>query len=465
MIKTIIIKELQNNLYSLRFHISFLLCIVIFAVGTIAFLKNQDAKMQEYSKYQAEFRNELKETAESNAGKLAVNRRAFIWRPRANAFISDCKEKYFPNRFIYSAYNVYGFEVGPGGTNPFLSTFQDLNWSFIVSVVLSFAVLLFTFDTISGEKETGALGLTLSNSIPRATVLLGKYISAIITTMVMAIFGMVLSILIVLFSHKVAFTSTMLMETLAFLLLVFLFVSCTAAIGALSSVIAHKSNISLLISLTFWLVFVVVIPNTAIFWANKVFSIEHADVINEKIRSARNDLNRNAPEGSHGSSDNDPFLPDHKLRAELRMKFMNSEMAIKNVYFQDMFRQLERTRLLTVISPVALFDYMNEAIVGGGYARFKKNWDDLHKYQAQFLVFFKTIDAGDPNSPHWYNPYEDYSTTKKPVTFEQVPLFNEKPLSLAERISFLKNYLLVIIFYIAAVFFLTFVLFLRYDVR
>ena len=465
MLKTIIIKELQNNLFSLRFHISFLLCIVIFAVGTIAFLKNHDTKMQEYSKYQAESKNQLKETAESNAGLLAVNKRAFIWRPRANAFISDCKDKYFPNRFNYSAYNVFGFEVGRGETNPFLSTFQELNWSFIVSVVLSFTVLLFTFDTISGEKETGALALTLSNSIPRATVLFGKYISAIITTMVMAIFGIVLSILIVLFSRKVDFTSAMLMETLVFLLLVLLFLSCTAAIGTLSSVIAHKSNVSLLISLTFWLVFVVIIPNTAIFWANKIFSIEHADTIGRKINTADQELRRNAPEGSNSSDPGFPFLPEHKLRAELTMKRMNSEMAIRNAYFQDMFRQLERTRLVTLISPVALFDYMNEAIVGGGYARFKKIWTDLHGYQTQFLIFFKTLDAADPNSPHWYNPLEDLSTTKKPIAFEQVPVFEEKPLSLAARFSFLRNYLVVMIFYIAAVFSLTFVLFLGYDVR
>jgi ABC-type transport system involved in multi-copper enzyme maturation permease subunit len=271
--------------------------------------------------------------------------------------------------------------------------------------------------------------------------------------------------LIFLFSHKVAFTSAMLMEALGFLLLVFLFVSCTAAIGILSSVIAHKSNISLLISLTFWLVFVVVIPNTAIFWANKIFSIEHIDTINEKINIARGDLNRNAPPGSWSASGNNPFLPEHRLRADIQTKLMNAEMAIRNAYFQDIFRQLERTRLLTVISPVALFDYMNEAVVGGGYTRFKKVWDDLHGYQTQFLIFFRTLDAADPNSPHWYNPYEDYSTTKKPVAFEQVPVFEEKPLSLAARFSFLRNYLVIMIFYIAAVFSLTFVLFLGYDVR
>jgi len=66
---------------------------------------------------------------------------------------------------------------------------------------------------------------------------------------------------------------------------------------------------------------------------------------------------------------------------------------------------------------------------------------------------------------HWYNPYEDYSTTKKSLSFEQVPLFKEKPISLTERFSFLKNYLIVTILYIGVVFSLSLVLFLRYDVR
>jgi hypothetical protein len=140
-------------------------------------------------------------------------------------------------------------------------------------------------------------------------------------------------------------------------------------------------------------------------------------------------------------------------------------MRFKNAYYRDMFRQLEHTRLLTSASPIALFDYMNEAVVGGGYVRLRKVWADLHEYQPQFLQFFKTIDASDPNSPHWYNPYEDYSTTKKPVAFEQVPLFQEKPLSLADRFSFLKNYLVVMILYIGVVFSLSLVLFLQYDVR
>jgi len=465
MFRTILSRELRNNLLSLRFQISFALILVVFVAGTVVFLKNYGSAMREYSKYRSELTRQQEETSESNFTAFAVKNWTFVLRPRPNGFISNCKEKYFPNRFRYSAYNVFGFEVGQGAVNPFLSSFQELNWSFIAALILSFVTLLFTFDTISGERQSRTLAQVFSNPIRRATVLWGKYISVLITTMLMAVVGVILSILIILISESVDLSLSMFGEILGFLLLVFLFISCIAAFGILSSVLAHQPNVSLLIALVFWLFFVVVIPNSAVFWANKVFSIEHADTVNEKIGAAHGEIERNAPKGHWNSSFGNPFLAGHELRAAHQMKRMNSEMRFKNAYYRDMFRQLDNTRLLMSASPVALFDYMNEGIVGGGYARFKNIWDDLHGYQVRFLQFFKTIDAADPNSPHWYNPYEDLSTTRKPVAFEQVPIFEEKPLSLAGRFSFLKNYLIVMILYTGVVFSLSLVLFLRYDVR
>lgn len=439
--------------------------LVVFVAGTVAFLKNHRSAMQEHSKYRSELTRQQKETAESNFTAFAVKSWTFVMRPRPNGFVSDCKEKYFPDRFSYSAYNVFGFEVGQGAVNPFLSSFQELNWSFITALILSFATLLFTFDTISGERQSKTLAQVFSNPIRRSTVLWGKYVSALLTTMLMAVVGVILSTLIVLLSETVELSLSMFGEILGFFLLVFLIISCIAAFGILSSVLAHQPNVSLLIALVFWIFFVVVIPNSAVFLANKVFSIEHADAVNEKIGAADGEIERNAPKGHWNSSSGNPFLTEHELRAAHQMKRMNSEMRFKNAYYRDMFRQLEHTRLLTSASPIALFDYMNEAIVGGGYVRFKRVWDDLHEYQARFLEFFKIFDAKDPNSPNWYNPYEDLSTTRKPVVFEQVPLFEERPIPLVQRLSFLKNYLIVMILYIGVVFSLSLVLFMRYDVR
>ena len=51
----------------------------------------------------------------------------------------------------------------------------------MIGYVLSLIAILFTFDSISGERERGTLRLMLANSIPRHTVLLGKFLGALIS--------------------------------------------------------------------------------------------------------------------------------------------------------------------------------------------------------------------------------------------------------------------------------------------
>jgi hypothetical protein len=158
-------------------------------------------------------------------------------------------------------------------------------------------------------------------------------------------------------------------------------------------------------------------------------------------------------------------MPLHELRANLQRKLLAAEKEIRNANYRDMFRQLEKTRSLTSLSPAAAYDFLAEAVVGGGYPRFRKVWDDLHGYQARFEDFFKSFDARDPKSPHWYNPNEDVSTTRLKIAFETVPQFTERPMSFADRLRPAIRYLLVMAISACLVFFISFILFVRYDVR
>ena len=90
--------------------------------------------------------------------------------------------------------------------------------------------------------------------------------------------------------------------------------------------------------------------------------------------------------------------------------------------------------------------------LGGGYLRFQKNWNDLHAFQEQFLQWFKDVDAKDDGSPHWYNPYEDYSTSKKPVAVDQIPQYQEQIASFGQRIEFIGGYMIAMILTIAVLF-------------
>jgi ABC-type transport system involved in multi-copper enzyme maturation permease subunit len=465
MLRTILNREILHNLYSLRFQVSLILVAAIFVVGSVSFVKSHEAGLKKYQEVQAQFLDEMRAQAKADATDLAVREKTYTLRPRDNAFIYDGKEKYLPNAIVFSAWNVFSFLNKRGSTNPFLNAFDELNWSFIVALILSFIALLFTFDAVSGEKESKTLALALSNSVSRGTLLFGKYLSAILTFLAIVVPGIILSILIVLLSGRVSLGSAFILETVGFLVVAILMAAVLSAFGLFCSVVARNSNISLLLALSFWILFAVVIPNSSNFMAKTFFPIERTEAVQKKVEAAFDDLNKSAPPGSWMMHTGNPFLPQHELRANLQRKRLEAEKGIRDAYYQNLFRQFEKTRLLTAISPVPLFQYLTEAVIGGGYPRFRKVWEDFHIYQGQFLAFFKNLDAQDPKSPHWYNPSENVSTTQKPVAFETVPQFVEKSMTFTERVRPILVFFVINIVYACLIFFLSFVLFVRYDVR
>ena len=242
-----------------------------------------------------------------------------------------------------------------------------------------------------------------------------------------------------------------------------------SAFGLLSSVIVKQSNVSMLIALFLWIVMAVIIPNSALFWSHTLFPIENSRTINERINTSRDDINdsykQNSGDTGFVNNSEMPSTPQHEEHVKRVTEILNAEMQIRNEYYRNMFRQLERARLITFLSPVSLFNYLCEGVVCGGYLRFQKIWNSLHEYQTQFFQFYQEFDANDPESPHWLHPTRDMSSTRKPVSYEEVPFFQENVISLRERFMYASSYLLVIVLYTAVTFFLTFVLFVRYDVR
>ncbi len=465
MFRTVLKREILHNLYSLRFLISLGLLVTVFAAGAVSFVRSQAAALEKYRATRGEFFQTMRARASQGATELAVRRQTFTLKPRANGFLGDAKERYLPNAIVYSAWNVFGFENRSGSANPFLRKFDELSWTYITALIVSFIALLFTFDAVSGEKETKTLALSLANAVSRGTLLAAKLASAVLAVMAMVLAGALTSLVIVVALGPEGVSAALAGEVLGYLAAASLLAATFAAFGLLASVASRGSNVSLLLALSFWLAFAVVIPNSSTYLAKNLFPIDSSETVEKNVAAAFDDLNKNAPPGSWMMNSGNPFLPQHELRADLQMKRMLAEKGIRDASVRSMFRQFERTRFATALSPVSLFEDLGEAVSGGGYLRFRKAWADMHVYQKQFLAFFKALDAADKASPHWFNPHENVSTTRLPVAFEKVPQFEERPMSFADRAGPAAKYLLINVFVLAAVYFLAFVLFVRYDVR
>jgi len=464
MLKTIIIHEIQNHIYSLRFFFALILTLFLFGVSSVSYTIEFKEQKKVYEQSIAKIEG-FKKNVAKNASSFAQNMNVFPFAPRNTGFISLCGEGNIPNTIIYTAYNVYGFDMVKGDNNPFVLPTKTVNWEFIIVFLFSFLAIIFTFDTVSGEKETRTLALGLSNSVSRGVILTGKFLGTVIILGIFLLFGIILSLLILMLSAQVSITIVTIYEIFVFFLMATLLIASTTAIGILTSVLSHKSNTSLLSGLTIWLVFMFVLPHTTLLLSNKLFPVEKSNIIDENCQNSRKTIEASFPDGKWHSEGNNPFTPDHQIRANMQMSFMLDEKKIKDNWYNSLFNQYEKTSKLTCISPMFIFESGNEQILNGGYQRFKKNWDDLHTYQVQFLAWFKAFDAKDDKSPHWYNPYEDYSTSKKEIKIEEVPVYTEKIITIGQRIRKTGVYIALLLIYTTIVFFVSFVLFVRYDVR
>jgi ABC-type transport system involved in multi-copper enzyme maturation permease subunit len=296
-------------------------------------------------------------------------------------------------------------------------------------------------------------------------LLTGKYISIIVTGFVMILPGFIISLLILVVSGTVSANSALLFEAAMFMVASILFIGCITALGMFCSAVTRSSNVSLLVSLTLWSIFLIFSPSMAVFSAENLFSIKDSETVQQEIESAQEAINKAAPEGSWSMNGGDPFYPKHELRANNQTNLMNAEKKIRDNWFNDQFNQYQKATYMTYLSPISLFGMVGESITGSGYNRFHKNWEDLHSFQTQFLLWFKEIDAKDPASPHWYNPYEDCSTSRMKVKFEEIPQYSETIMSIPRRLKGALPGILLLIGYSAVLMGISVVLFNRYDVR
>src|SRR5213075_3328024 len=130
---------------------------------------------------------------------------------------------------------------------------------FIVQVILSLFAVLFTYDAINGEKESGTLQLTFSNPVPRvsyiAGYLLGGWIGLLLPLLIPVLLGVLLVMVL-----KVPMSSADWFRFGVMLSVVLCYFSFFVACGLLTSVLTKRSGVSFLLSLVFWVVFVLIIP-------------------------------------------------------------------------------------------------------------------------------------------------------------------------------------------------------------
>lgn len=149
-----------------------------------------------------------------------------------------------------------------GDITPLDWLFPKIDLSFIIGVIMTLMTILLAHDSIAGDREQGALKLTLAGPVRRRTVLAAKLTGIILPTTVILVYVILLyTIVVKVFSGGAVDLSGANLSALAVLTLVaILALIVIAALGvAISTSVRHSSS-SIFVCASIWIVLTLIWP-------------------------------------------------------------------------------------------------------------------------------------------------------------------------------------------------------------
>jgi ABC-type transport system involved in multi-copper enzyme maturation permease subunit len=472
MIRQIIHKEILDNLLSFRFILSLVLIILLFAVSGFVFVGRYK---QQSSDYWGKTNENLTGLSEQSRQlyRLAFYKQS-IWRePKPLALCVDGFEKSLPNCFTFDVFSSDLPEI-KGRGNFTLSGFSSIDWVFIVSIILSFLALIFTYDSVSGEKEDGTLRQMLANTIPRHQVLLGKYLGVVLTIGIPMFIGLLISLIVVVASNVVVINGLDWLKILVIVLLSFLYLSIFIHLGMFVSSRTNQPSNSMVILLLVWVVFVILIPSFGRIISEVSGKAPNPAELERKLAEISTEIWSNTErfgERAGNASGNLNWEGNNPpARARLRNAETNEKNQAREDHHNKMLAQVFTGRNLTGISPTVIYQRASEAVAGTGINRIVNLQRQIKAYQADLKEYVRTKDAEDPISLHLLFPERGLVAAWKaishnPVDFATVPKFRERDLGLGESLGLAVWDIGVLVLFNLVFFAAAFVSFLRYDVR
>ena len=457
MLREIIWRELLDHLQSLRFALTLLLVIVLMLTGSVLYIHDYHQQVADYRENVSETLQHLEDKAKRGLhGVVSGRPTLMIYRaPSPLGFIAEGHEKDLPN-----AFGVSGFDLdGPKMVlrrNYTLQRFDALDWVFTVGVILSFAAFAMTYDSISGEAETGTLRLCLSNSLPRATLLFGKYIGVMISLSIPLLIGICMNVLILSIFEVLPLEATYWLQIGGVVLFSVLYISVFATLGLFISCLTRSSSVSLVLLLLVWVCFVVFIPRTGGLLASRLAELPDEKTITRQASDTLHEIRKRYGEGRFSLywSRGEPLTRSARIA--------DAQQVIYNEYRQQQLHQVKLARNISRISPTAIYQIGCEALVGTGIKHYERFFKKAIKYRRSLLQFTYEEYPFNPNL--FLEDADRQQLSELRISVDKIPKFDDIPSDFSTAFAEVSPDILLLFLFNIIFFLGAFLAFTRYDV-
>ncbi len=441
MLTAIVKRELIDHLISLRFSLALVLVVGLMVLNALGFVGGSYESRRDHYLEQVQAEQEIgRNNAQTGLWKLIVHgAQDYIYKkPSPLMFCAVGANDVLPERLwtpswysnyhginFYTAYPLIYWDI-KGVWAPKvhqLMKSRSIDWVFIIGGLLSLMALLFTFDAFIGEKERGTLKLVMAQSLPRHTLLLGKFFGAMLALGLVLCLAIIVNLLIVVALAQMNLGLVEAGRLIGMVGLALLYLACFVGLGLWVSIRSSTTRSSLVSVLLLWTCGVLLWPSAGGALASRALTREFGDAllmewewhppVKDEIANIHNQLQRR-----------DLRKPE-KLRplAKAERTFRRLMQDREDEFLAHSLGEVEKVRHIVRLSPMGCFQYGMEALAGTGLSRHKSFVEQARTYVQQFDQTMLNRDRDDPKSMHIYPVAQGLS--KQKIDPDTLPVFTE----------------------------------------
>lgn len=343
MFISIIKREFQDNLFSFKFSLTLIVCLVLFLTSAYLMTEDYQKRVDQYSSEKSAQEGELDEHPPIPLSLMA---------------------KGLDNSMGYDQQH-----------NPLFSIFDTLDFMYIVKVALSLMAIFFSFGVISGEKENGTLALTMSNPISRSKVILGKWIGNYAALIVPFLLAVIVELLVISFSGSISADGEVWARMALIILTSLIYISVFFGLGVFISAMTQKASTSLIIALLAWAVLLLVAPSTAVLVSRRIVDVPSVQETEQKKDAIQHEMyNETARKlGEKLISDDEET---QKLWKDTWERIGAEKKKLDDQRRQKLRRRVSIAKDMTRISPSLSYVFATTALAHTGIED-KQSYEDL----------------------------------------------------------------------------------------
>jgi len=461
----IIRKEILNHLMSLRFAIACVLCFVVILCSLSVRLRDYGLVLDDYIQNTDQVRTYLHDMDHP----WWVVYRGLMIHQRPNAlkiFARGVEDKNGISVQVTGHRPVQFFGAFPA--NPLVPLFPAMDMINFVGIIMSLLAIVFGYDAICGEKQQGTLRLMLSYSVPRDTVLLGKWIGGFVTLIMPFLLAVIAAVTIVLVQPNVSLSQSQSLKLVGVFGLAILYIAAIYSLALWVSCLTPRPSTSVMILVTIWLVMILAVPNLSPYLAQSLRPTEDPMELEMARTLKTREVLKRQIEDKMPTYKEKPGLTRRMFRLQCRrtgyVQVMQACLRIDEAFERHLDGQIRLSRWISRVSPFSCFAMAATELTDTGLVGKRRFIDQVRDYQQTVTEFgfnewiereriALNIKGTDEKMPDW-------PTRERPV-----PRFTYTGPAGSEYFRMIVLDAGILAAVTVVFFMLSFVGFLRYDVR